>query len=245
MSNKQKQIYMYVAFFIMLAINTLANILPINGYTTGEVSNMYTVFFTPASYTFTIWTVIYIAIFLWLLSFSLKRQKLRHSPYWSFLLTCFFNSLWILTWHYLFDGVSLIIIILLFITLLYLYQSQRRHNKSFKFLFPISLYTGWITVASITNTMYWLTASAEIDSSTQMILTYLALAIVILIGFAVIFLFQDWIIITVFIWSMIGIGVKNFQDNWMLTLITFILIAFLVVVSVLYWFRTRNVSKTE
>jgi len=240
MTYKTKQIYMYLAFFIMIAINILANMIPINNYTTGEVSNMHSVFFTPAGYTFSIWSIIYIALFLWLLSFSLKRQELNNTQFWAFLLTCLFNSLWILSWHYLLYGLSVIIIILLLLTLLYLYQTQRRQNHSFMLLTPISLYTGWIMVASLTNILHWLTASLEISPGTQMLLTYLALATVVITGFAIIFLLQDWVMILVFAWSMIGITVQNFLDNFILAAITFVLMVFLTAASILYWNRTKR-----
>ncbi|WP_067726702.1 TspO/MBR family protein [Oceanobacillus damuensis] len=237
-----KQIHMYIAFVLMIAVNAMANMFTLKGYTTGEISNMYTVYFTPASYTFSIWTLIYIALFLWLLSFSLKMQKLGNSQYWGFLLTCLFNVLWIISWHFLLDGVALIIILMHFLTILYLYHAQRSQNKSIKFLAPISLYVGWITVASLINILYWLVASIEINTDVQMILTYLAVAIVLILGFAVMFLLRDWVIILVFIWAIIGIFVMNFPDQWLLAIVTISIAIFLAVLSVLYWIRTRHTS---
>lgn len=242
MSNTMKQIYMYLAFFIMVGVNALANLLPINGYSTGEVSNMYDVYFTPASYTFSIWTVIYISLFLWLLSFTFKFQRLSNAKFWGFILTCVFNSLWIVLWHYLLDGFALIDILALFLTLVFLYQAQRSQNNSVIYRFPISLYIGWITVASITNTLYWLVASVGIEAGTQMLLTYLALTVVVIIGFGVILILRDWVIILVFIWSLTGIFVKNLSDHWPLAIVTIILAGLLAAGAVLYWLRTRKTA---
>ncbi|HEX3204882.1 MAG TPA: fasciclin domain-containing protein, partial [Propionibacteriaceae bacterium] len=49
----------YVA---MIAVNALANILPINGRNTGEISDSYENLFAPAGLTFSIWGVIYLLL---------------------------------------------------------------------------------------------------------------------------------------------------------------------------------------
>lgn len=63
------QILVPIAFTLMVTVNALANILPINGVGTGEVSDKYGNLFAPAPITFAIWGVIYI-FFLDLLCFT-------------------------------------------------------------------------------------------------------------------------------------------------------------------------------
>ncbi len=46
-----------VAFFIMVGVNGMANALPINGRTTGDISNAYKNLFAPAGITFSIWAL--------------------------------------------------------------------------------------------------------------------------------------------------------------------------------------------
>jgi hypothetical protein len=46
----------------MVAVNGLANALPLNGITTGEVSDAYFNLFAPAGVTFAIWGVIYVLL---------------------------------------------------------------------------------------------------------------------------------------------------------------------------------------
>ena len=48
-----------ITFLAMVLVNALANILPINGRQTGEVSDAYGNLFAPAGITFAIWGVIY------------------------------------------------------------------------------------------------------------------------------------------------------------------------------------------
>ena len=51
-----------VAYVVMIATNALANALPINGRTTGGVSDSYPNLFAPTGTTFAIWGVIYILL---------------------------------------------------------------------------------------------------------------------------------------------------------------------------------------
>ena len=53
-----------VLFAGMLVMNYLANALPINGKTTGELSDSFPNLFVPAGLTFSIWGVIYILVIL-------------------------------------------------------------------------------------------------------------------------------------------------------------------------------------
>lgn len=79
---------MYLSFFAMIAVNALANILPFNGMNTGEISNLYNVLFTPAGYVFSIWGVIYIAVFIWLVNLSLNKEPIRKISASLFILSC-------------------------------------------------------------------------------------------------------------------------------------------------------------
>ena len=44
-----------LVFVAVIAVNAAANALPINGFTTGELSDRYFNLFTPAGFTFSIW----------------------------------------------------------------------------------------------------------------------------------------------------------------------------------------------
>jgi hypothetical protein len=59
MNTKGISILNFITFALVLTVNALANILPINGLTTGEVSDSYINLFTPAGFTFSIWGLIY------------------------------------------------------------------------------------------------------------------------------------------------------------------------------------------
>ena len=52
----------FLGFALVLTMNALANILPINGYNTGQVSAFYPNYFVPAGFTFGIWGIIYLLL---------------------------------------------------------------------------------------------------------------------------------------------------------------------------------------
>ena len=62
MSLRTLQIANIIGFVLVIIMNTLANTLPINGFTTGELSALYPNLFVPAGFTFSIWGVIYLLL---------------------------------------------------------------------------------------------------------------------------------------------------------------------------------------
>ena len=57
-----RQMVVILALLAMLTVNGLANALPLNGQTTGAVSDRFEVYFVPAGYVFSLWGVIYLAL---------------------------------------------------------------------------------------------------------------------------------------------------------------------------------------
>jgi hypothetical protein len=56
------KVLVVVTYLVMITINALANIIPINGRNTGEISDAYENLFAPAGLTFSIWGVIYLLL---------------------------------------------------------------------------------------------------------------------------------------------------------------------------------------
>lgn len=142
----------------VITVNALANILPINGLSTGQVAAMYPNLFTPAGITFSIWTVIYLFLAGYCIyPFISQDNKKAESISGLFLITCLLNCLWILVWHHLLIEWSLVIMILLLVTLCMIYikiHTRQAHSKREKWLVykPFSIYLAWISVATIANT---------------------------------------------------------------------------------------------
>lgn len=156
-----------IFFTVMIIVNALANSLPMNGYTTAEVSAMYPNLFVPAGFTFSIWGVIYLFLLVWVIySGMLLWKKDEHSPAFQhvkkiaplFIVTCLFNASWIILWQYLFVFLSLIMMLWLLRTLIAIYNRMQKTQKQITgwdywlLVVPFVMYLAWICVATIANT---------------------------------------------------------------------------------------------
>jgi hypothetical protein len=150
-------------FVLMVAVNGMANVLPINKLQTGQVSDSYPNLFAPAGATFAIWGLIYLLLAMYTLyQFGLFREKEGSRAGYSenrvqriFGLSSLFNTAWIFAWHYQLIPVSLlliagILVCLILINLELARASLSGREKVFVRL-PFSVYFGWITVATIAN----------------------------------------------------------------------------------------------
>jgi hypothetical protein len=214
-----KIIITWILFVGVIAMNALANILPINGYNTGQVSAFYPNAFVPAGFTFSIWGVIYLLLLSYTIGFtyySIKRQAYPKAYLFIelvntyFLLTCVFNMAWIVAWHYLQIELSVVIMLLFLITLIQLFLKTKSMandlvlTQRFILQTPFIVYLGWISVATIANITALLVAYkwtglsiAPVYWSAAMILIAILLAVLMLkkfqaIAFALVVAWALW-----------------------------------------------------
>jgi len=155
-----RQVTNVLAYIAVIVVNGLANALPLNGQTTGEISDRFQVYFVPAAYVFSIWGLIY----LLLLGFTIyqtlpaQRENSRLRRIGSlFALSSLFNIIWIFLWHYNVFVLTLVAMGGLLATLIAIYLRldinrvpvSRRENWLIEI--PFSIYLGWITVATVAN----------------------------------------------------------------------------------------------
>jgi benzodiazapine receptor len=69
-----RQIINVLTVILTLTVNGLANALPINGLNTGQISDMFQVYFVPAGYVFSIWGLIYLALIAFAVYQALPSQ---------------------------------------------------------------------------------------------------------------------------------------------------------------------------
>ncbi len=156
-ASKPLHIISTVAFVAMIVVNSLANLLPINGMDTKEVSDLYPSLFTPAGITFSIWSVIYVLLLCFLVVSWLRRADLLVNEIlpW-FTVSCILNGSWILAWHFLQPAMSVMIMITLLVVLTVIFLKLHREyfarlrDRVFLQL-PFTLYLAWICVATIAN----------------------------------------------------------------------------------------------
>jgi hypothetical protein len=161
------KILVAVSFVLMVLFNFLANALPINGVTTGEVSDAYPNLLVPAGITFSIWGIIYLLLGAFVLyqfgvfgSLDNKKEDLLVKVNKYFIISSVANILWIFSWHYGLIALSVVFMLTILVSLILvadLFRKDRIRGRTLKgkdyFLleFPFSVYFGWITFATIAN----------------------------------------------------------------------------------------------
>jgi translocator protein len=103
MNDRTRQSLVAASLVATVALNGVANGLPLNGQTTGQISNRFPLPITPAGYVFAIWGLIYSGLIGYVgyqaLPGQARNPRLRRiGPL--FMLSCVANMLWLLLWHY-------------------------------------------------------------------------------------------------------------------------------------------------
>ena len=144
--------YLSLIFFAaMVYMNYLANSLPINGKTTGQLSDSYPNLFVPSGITFSIWGIIYLLLAAYCaVQFLPASKEIAIKISWLFIISCVFNGLWIVAWHYQKLTLSLLIMAGLLGTLIMInLQLSDLPMGVLKAAFGV--YLGWICIATIAN----------------------------------------------------------------------------------------------
>jgi hypothetical protein len=160
MKDTLRQIVVVVTILITLVVNWLAVALPINGLNTGQISDLFKVYFVPAGYVFSIWGVIYLGLIAFAVFQALPSQRqnprLRATGWW-ISIGGLANSAWIFLWQYEHFSLTLIAMFVLLATLLVTYlrlgigRTAVPAAETWTTRLTFSIYLGWITVATVAN----------------------------------------------------------------------------------------------
>ncbi|WP_216828631.1 tryptophan-rich sensory protein [Alkalihalobacterium elongatum] len=227
----------WLAYLFMVLVNALANIIPIGGKTTGEISARLEVLFTPAGYVFSIWGLIYMLLGIWLVrQISKRRRKLplyrETSPL--FILSCLLNVTWIFLWHYQLFIWTVLVMISLLIMLILLYRKVKDNQPAKIDQAPFSIYLGWISVATIANISYVL-VEYNWDGIGLSPITWTIIMLIVATLLAIHFRINenDRLFSLVFVWAIIGIGVQNQVSYPSLSKFAYMLAAIIFIVTLL------------
>jgi hypothetical protein len=208
----------------MVTLNALSITLPLGGKTTEELSNLYDNPFTPAGFTFSIWSIIYTLLLIfsiiplvnYLRGKEKKNKLVEKNIGYLYVISCLLNGLWILAWQYQFIWLSVIIMLGLLVTLIKIHINIRKNTTgltwSDKYItFPaFSIYLGWISVATIANITAW-TVSIGWDGFWISMITWTNIMIVVatLLGTTILLRYRDIFFTLVVIWALYGIMSKR------------------------------------
>jgi benzodiazapine receptor len=208
-------------------INGLANSLPLNNLTTGEISDRFDVFFVPAGYVFSIWGLIYLGQLAFAIFQAMPAQRENprlRSMGIAYVTGALANIIWLFLWHYEQFPLTLYAMLILLGSLIVVYLRLGIHRakvpqrERWLVHLPFSIYLGWITVATIANVTSLL-AFYEwngwgISPSIWAVIMLIAGTI---IASAVSLTRGDAAYMLVIMWAFAGIAVKH-ADTWSVAL---------------------------
>ena len=208
-----------VIFVLMIGVNYYAGYFGIDGNTVQTVSDEIPSLFTPASYVFSIWAVIYVGLGAFAV-YGLNKKQVdnqlidRIGPW--FIINSILNSAWIMLWLMEEWLVSLVLIVLILVTLIVIHLRLHAHledvrGKDFWFILaPFSVYLGWLSVATIANTSVIFVANGFTDLAVSgTFWTVIMMVIAALLSNVMVAGRRDWFFSWVVIWAEIGIAVAN------------------------------------
>jgi hypothetical protein len=227
--NRTKRLAL-INLIVLLALinwNYVSNSGIVGGETVGTISRKYDNLFTPASYAFAIWGFIYLSLLfqaIYYIAAAFKTSQdidyiLKSAPW--LIISNLGNALWLWCWLHEYLGVSVILMIFIFFSLLIavVRLNMERWNAPVMYIatvwWPIDVYVGWISIALIANVTVYLKY----------------------IGFNGAFLSEE-----VWIWAFVAIGVRHWTLLPLIVWTAFICSALLIIFNLFHaWYHRDTI----
>ena len=219
-----------IAIALAFVVNVLSNLAPLNGQSVGELSNTLfrDILITPANYAFAIWGLIYIALFslaIFQLRYPLRNNAGLVPVRWGLIIASLCQCAWIyLFLARLFVG-SLLAMVGIWIALLVAYlalSNTKAYSRKIDWWClqaPVSLYFGWISVATIVNVAIALSSLGWTGGGiSPQLWTQLLMAIATIIGGIVLLRYQDLVFAGVVMWALVAIALRHSAVSELLTI---------------------------
>ncbi|HAI84314.1 MAG TPA: hypothetical protein DCL43_11650 [Chitinophagaceae bacterium] len=227
-SQKKLAVVNAVAFFIALTLSQMSAIPGVLAdASVSSISGKYPTLFTPAGFTFAIWGIVYIGLIsmvvhqLWCaFKYNTTHESniaLRQMRY-AFAINNIATALW--SWFWVNDaiGIAAVLITMQLITLTYIAIQVPLQLKSastkqlWLVLIPLSIYWGWICIATIANwSCYLVNFSQPLLGFLPQGYTIALLFVGVVIAWWVLWRMHNYVLPIVFIWAFLGIAAKRVQ----------------------------------
>lgn len=250
-----RQVLTLASILAAFGANVFSNVAPVGGATIGEIVN--TQFgdlpINPANYAFAIWGVIYLGLFGFggyqMHSERRTHPILRRSG-WGVIIASWAQIAWVWLFQMQFFVASVGAMLVILLALIYGYPQLESADRSvqsrskFWVDFPLSIYLGWISIATIPNIAIALTAIGWQGGAISPTI-WAAILIVAVTGLGAIVCgkYRDFAFTAVAIWALVAIAVR--QQDLPLVAGTASLGAIGLGVSIVWTIAKRNVRKTE
>ena len=200
-----------------IALNYYSNTHPFAGQTMGMVSAKYPTLLTPASYAFSIWGLIFLALTIyavWQLLPAQRRISLPDALAKPLTLASLATGAWVVLFAYemILPSVGVMLLILGCLVVAYGRARRRIFADAAPALagVPLSLYLGWISVASTINLIIGLRQLGwQTGENLTVLLTLVLLAVVVVLALLLSRRFQEETIALVVAWALVAIWVAR------------------------------------
>ena len=207
---------------LVIAVNYISQAFSFNGTTIGEISARYVNLFTPASYAFAIWGIIFLALLGYGI-FQVRRAFFseKESPfilqtgYW-FAMANLLNCFWVFAFVYDYTGLSVLVMFGLLFSLIKIILNTNMERwdapiTTIAFVWwPICLYSGWISVATIANISAYL-AKLNWDGGplSEVSWTIIMIVVAVLLNLVMIWKRNMREFAAVGVWALVAIFVRH------------------------------------
>lgn len=209
------------SFFIMLIITVAANRIPLNGRTIVQTFRHYPNLFSPSSYTFFVYGLIFVLSFLFVIyqfdinrsgRTQIKAMKYRRLRLF-FAVICLLNACWIVALHFDYIAFSFVISILGVICLgmanWTLYQEELTLSEKWLMRPFFGIYLGWGVVMAIDN-LFILSVSISFKGViAELSWTFIVIIAVALLSGMYSLRYRNIFFSITIAWSLVGIVVKQ------------------------------------
>jgi hypothetical protein len=216
-----------IGFLVVVVVNTLAVTIPLGGKTTAQLSDQYPNLFVPSGLTFSIWGVIYVLLGIYVvygLIHSIRKSEQTNDFMERigilFIITCVANAAWIFSWHYEVLPLSLACMVILLLSLIFIYnrlnvgRSTAVSSEKYLVHLPMSVYFGWITIATIANATALLVAYKwDGFGISEQVWAVMMIVIGVILGLITLFSRRDIFYALVVDWAVLGILIKRTAES--------------------------------
>lgn len=220
-----------LALLAHITLSYLTQFRLVNNQAVGQVSDKYDSLFTPAGITFAIWGVIYTALLFFCIyhirmayrhPFNHAANDAIHRTGVWFMLNNAGAMAWLIVWTKEMIAASAMLIFFQLITLIVINLRVGIHDphssvasKTFT-QFPLSIYFGWLTIATIANTSVYLVASGWNGfgfNYTPIEWTRIMIGVAVFLAVVIVFARRNVFFGLVVIWALYGIILKRQSAN--------------------------------
>jgi hypothetical protein len=198
-----------LAVLANVAFNYAYSKLPFGLADMKTASDRYPNLFTPAPYAFSIWGAIYLSWIVWAVAGLLPSRRtvaLHDRTAALLILLNILGTVWILEFVLGNLPAAQIIIAVMLVTAIVGFRRALEGARSYWSILPFSLFFGWITVANLANLAAWMT---QMNVWTDVPWAQAFLAVAVLAGAVVGFLYREPVHPLVAAWASLAIGVKS------------------------------------